>query len=601
MNTLFKVATLPFLISLSLSAIAHETAPNSVSTHQFSTANDAPLVVYPVEGVDVTLPNDAMNIIVYIQNAQWARYVDLPTEPSIGTVVKIKRTSAWETSARTGDKEYPVPNVSTSKFVWDGDQWKNTNIETGNITTLKHKGMYQVSLNDTVPQAITPLVATPTSVTANAEPAISDLNAMSIDSNGTFFNNTAYSIHGVYVEREGEKVYLGFETAINPYSSAAIGDEWANATIIKMTRLGNNKFDLLNPNPPGTEARHANEAERDSVERLHMYERYFVNAPSTLWDITKLVAEKCEINEGYSDCKNYAESAMDYASDMYFAQSVSGVTSAFWVDTTVWALATMPAKEMYKSKINSYQTLWMSPELMQNMYSDNQWTAIDAEQGMIHEYYHNLGFYHTSGWASYQGIDDLFGDKAYFDYRNSVGDRYVTSNLVVDAEKVGTLEYAFDVSALGDISDLEMRVLSTQGFDASVRQTETNKVFLTFDQVPSTDIYVSFYSKESQQMATVTLDSFITTVSGQAALSNLHNVFADLVAEYNKVMVYTANGAWVRNFHLPAGVEGSIVVFQSQAGWNSHIFYDGHEDVLSYGNRLEYQYTDGRWVKLASE
>ncbi|WP_318491087.1 hypothetical protein [Photobacterium leiognathi] len=601
MNTLLKVATLPFLISLSLSAIANETAPNSVSAHQSTTTSDAPLVVYPIEGVDVVLPNDAMNIIVYIQNARWARHVNLPTEPSIGTVVKINRTSGWETYARTSTKDYLIPNQSTSKFVWDGDQWQNTNIETGNITTLKHKGMYQVSLNNTVPQAITPLVATPSNVTANAEPGISDLNAMYIDSDGNFFNNTAYSINGVYVEREGEKIYLGFETAINPYSSALIGDEWANATIIQMTSLGNNKYDLLNPNPPGTEAKHANEVERDSVERLHMYEKHFVNAPSTLSEITKLVAEKCEINEGYSECKNYAESAMDYASDMYFAQSVSGVTSAFWIDTTVWGLATSPAKEMQKSKINSHQTLWMSPVLMQNMHSEDQWTAIDAEQAMIHEYYHNLGFSHYSGWASYQGIDDLFGDKAYFDYRNSIGNRYVTSNLVVNAEKVNTLEYAFDIDALGDVSDLEMRVLSTQEFNGSVRQTNTNQVFLTFDQVPSTDIYVSFYSKESQQMATIALDRFIATVSGQGALSNLHNVFTDLVAEYNKVMIYTANGAWVRDFHLPAGDEGKVVVFQSHAGWNSHIFYDGHEDVLSYGNRLEYQYTDGRWVKLETK
>ncbi|WP_318444985.1 hypothetical protein [Photobacterium leiognathi] len=598
MNALLKVATLPFLISLLLSATVNETAPNSVIAHQFTTTNDAPLVVYPIEAADVVLPNDTMNIIVYIQNARWARHVNLPIEPRIGTVVKINRTSRWETYARTSTKDYLVPNQSTSQFVWDGDQWKNTNIETGKITTLKHKGMYQVSLNNTVPQAITPLAATPRNVTANAEPAISDLNAMFIDSDGKFFNNTAYSIHGVYVEREGEKVYLGFETAINPYSSALIGEEWANAAIIQMTSLGNNKYDLWNSNLPSAEAKHANEVERASVERLHMYEKYWVNAPSTLSDITKLVAEKCKINEGYSECKNYSGSAMDYASDMYFAQSVSGVTSAFWIDPTVWGLATSPVKEMQKSKINSHQTLWMSPVLMQNMHSEEQSTAIDAEQALIHEYYHNLGFSHQSGWASDQGVDDLFGNKAYLDYRNSIGNRYVTSNLVVNTEKVNTLEYAFDIDALGDVSDLEMRVLSTQGFDASVRQTNTNKVFLTFEQVPSTDIYVSFYSQKSQQMATVVLDSFITTVSGQAELSNLHNVFADLVAEYNKVIVYTANGDWMRDFHLPTGEESKVIVFESHAGWNSHIFYDGHEDVLNYGYRLEYKYTDGRWVKL---
>lgn len=112
----------------------------------------------------------------------------------------------------------------------------------------------------------------------------------------------------------------------------------------------------------------------------------------------------------------------------------------------------------------------MSPVLMSNMLSDNPNTAIDAEQGLVHEYYHNLGFSHNSGWPSSNGVDDLFGAKAYNIYRNSLGDKYFTSNLAVTYEKLSDLEFVFNLEALEDTNDINMRILSSQNITAKVHQ-----------------------------------------------------------------------------------------------------------------------------------
>ncbi|PSV16511.1 hypothetical protein C0W59_07420 [Photobacterium kishitanii] len=615
-NCLFHIITLPLLASLSPFVFANEdpnktdivtsklngyeesNVLNKSSTINYSINNNNLVEIYPIEGQDLILPNDSMNIIVYIQNGRWARHVYLPNNANVGATVRIQRSSGWKTYARYLTKDHLIPNNSTSTFVWDGDTWVNTNIKISYLTTLQNKGMHDVALHNTQIQNITSLNITPTAITNTEKTAVSDLRNMNIDSEGIFFNNTPYTINDIYIEREGEIWRLNFETSIPEYTSGLIGIEWANAKIIHMTNIANNRFDLLNQFPPRENSRNANEEERNSVERLHMYEKYWLNAPNTMSEIIAQVALKCEINDGYSECKNYAESSMDYATDMYFAQSLSGMTSTFWIDPTVWGLATSPGKEMIKSNKSSYQTLWMSPNLMKNMLSSDQWSAVDAEQAFAHEYYHNLGFSHNSGWASYQGIDDLFGNKSYFDYRLNLGDKYVASNLVVTKEKISPLEFAFEIHSVGDINNLKVRLLSTQNITATIRQTDSDKVFLKFNEVPNTDIYVSFYSNESDQMATVVLDSFIKSVSGQGELSNLHNVFADLVDKYSKVSIHTANGSWMRDFHLPeSNQDGKVIIFESWAGWNSHIFYNGTEDILTYGNRIEYHYMNGRWVR----
>ena len=550
----------------------------------------------PIEGEDLQLPNGQIDIKVDVRDTMWTRLIHLPTNPAVGTVVMINRTSTWDTYAKAADLLLLIPPSSISTIIWDGMSWVNTSVESGLSISLKNKGMYNIKLNKTQAKKINSISTNITSITEIDSPAVVDLQNIYIE-NGTIINNTPYTINSLNFLLEGKVIHIELNYPLSRYSSGYIGSQWDAAQVLHMAALGNNHYDFRGAEPRG-QARFANEEERSSVERVQMYEKYWLNAPNTLAEILALVASQCHINSFYSECHNYEKSMMDYTSDMYFSQSVSGQTSTFWIDPTVWGLAAKPDTERVKSYRSITNNLWMSPVLMSNMLSNDATTAIDAEQGLVHEYYHNLGFSHNSGWPSSNGVDDLFGVKAYKTYRTSLGDEYFTSNLAVTAEKVSDLEFIFNLEALGEANDLNMRILSSQNLTAKVHQSNSNKLILKFDEQPSTDVYVSFYSKDSSQMATKVLNNFVGSVSTQLALSNLPSNFEKLVGKFNRLFIHTADGSWVRDFYLPKNVEeGKVVIFNSSASWNSNVYYDDKKDILSKGVRLEYYYSKGRWEK----
>lgn len=560
---------------------------------------DAEVVIRPNDGEDLHLPDDVKRIRVEITDNRWAEYIYLPKSAPTGATVTLLRESLNESYVKMpdGTESMLVPPNSEVVFVWDGKAWVHTITKTGNTTKLDNIGFFEIGMSNTQPAAIESVVTTISQTTPLEKPGFLNLANISIEE-GVISNNTNYSVGGIYVERDGVPYYLEFSSELPAYSSTHLSEEWRTSHYVNMAQLGKTQYNF-NPSLVGgrPEARLANEQERDSAEQVYRYEHYWLNNPKTLATVIDRVAEQCDINEGYSECKNYSKPRLEYASDMYFAQSVSGLTSNFRIDPSTWGLATQPGKNLVKSTVNSIQNVWMSPDLVANMLSENKATAIDAEQGLIHEYFHNLGFSHSSGWASHTGIDDLFGAKAY-EYRTELGDNYYASNLVVQATKTDALTYTFSTYGLGDITDLKMRLLSTQDLSAEVTESDnSNQVTIQFDKMPETDVHVSLYSQESSQMATVTLTDFVTEVSGLEALSNLNNTFAALVDQYTKVFIYTANGAWVRDFNLPEGKEGHMIIFQSNAGRNSNIYYDGRTDVLPFKSRIEYIYTNGHWVR----
>ena len=576
-----------------ISSIAILTKPDQIPT------KEDVLTIRPTEGNDLHLPNDALQIRVEMVDGGWAKNTFLPDNPKIGTTITVHRSSTWATYVvMPGDpsESIEVPGNGYAVFVWDGKEWQNIVTASGQSAKFKGKGLYDVTINKTQPTDIASVDIAPGAIAALERPAVVTLKDIAI-TDGVLHNKTPYTLEGIYVELAGVITYLNFLNPVPEYSSARLDGEWHSANYVHMTRLGNNQYNFASTATTGRpEARLANDEERDSVERVQMYDRYWLNAPGTMSAITYRVVNNCDTNSGYSECLNYGESYLDYAADMYFAHSASGMTSNFWIDPTTWGLATVPGKRMVKSTTDVSATVWMSPNLMANMLSSNADTAVDAEQGLIHEYYHNLGFSHSSGWASNTGIDDLFGYHAYHKFRSELGDRYTTSNLVVTVERVDPLKYTFKTHALGAVSDLSIRLLSTDIISGEVRENDDDSVTVQFSQMPNTDVYVSFYSNESSQMATVALTDFVTEVSGQGALSNLENTFAELVNQYNKVFINTANGSWVRHFHLPAGREGRVVVFKSNAGYTSTIHYGEQQDQLYTGNRIEYRFTDGHWV-----
>ena len=554
--------------------------------------------VTPFEGNDIHLPNDEKNIEVVVKNGLFANTTYLPENSPLGTVVTIKRSSDWDTFANDGIKNVLIPSNSVSKFVWNGDIWKNVSIENNNITRLQNSSTYEVHLTNTKPESIDSISIVPTNTESVVRPSVVTLKDMSIES-GYFVNKTPYTVNGIFVEKNGLVTLIEFTRSIGGYSKGYIGEQYDDHTITNQSNIANNKYDFESNNTPGgyPKIRHANEIERDSVERIQMYERFWINSPKTLSEITQRIEEQCDINNGYSECRNYPESTLDYTTDMYFAQSLSGLTSQFWIDPSVWGLATAPGKNLVKSNTSNVMNLWMHPTLMENMLSDNASTVIDAEQGLIHEYYHNLGFGHSSGWASYLGIDDLFGEKAYNEYRHNLNGKMVNTNIITNVEKIDGKIYKISLNSIGSINDLSMRILSSEPVTATVVQQDSSCFTLKFDESPDTDIYVSIFSSESSQMSTIKLTNFVESISGQSGLSNLHNVFGDIIEQYEKVYISTANGSWVSEFTLPDAADGKEIVFSSSAGWNSRITYNGKTDVLRTNDRFEYYRVDGAWVR----
>ncbi|WP_339386375.1 hypothetical protein [Vibrio caribbeanicus] len=468
--------------------------------------------ITPINGKDVNLPDGYQNINVDIKDYHWTAMTRLPKNPQLGTVVTIRRSSDWETSVNDGRKHILIPPHSTLKFVWNGDVWKNVSVQNYGVTKLKNSSMHEVSLNLTQPKRIDSVKVKPTNIVPVNLPRIVTLKDMAINS-GYFVNKTPYSVNDIFIERDGVVKHIKFTGSVGEYSQAYIGSEYNGYVVVNQSNIANNKIDFRNENIPSSgQPRYANTEERDSVERVQMYERFWINSPNALDEITQRIDEQCETNigrHGYAECYYYDESKLDYTTDMYFAQSVSGFTSKFWIDPEVWGAAEGNPKKLATSWTFNSSNLWMSPKLMRRMLSDDADIAIDADQGLIHEYYHNLGFGHESGWASNQGIDDLFGKKAYYEYRDILSDKMFNANIVTDIERVDDVTYKISLSSIGSVSDLSMRILSTENIQANVAQFGggINDFILKFDEPIQTDVYVSIFSSESLQMSTIKLRS----------------------------------------------------------------------------------------------
>ncbi|NEQ39784.1 MAG: hypothetical protein F6K40_27460 [Okeania sp. SIO3I5] len=95
---------------------------------------------------------------------------------------------------------------------------------------------------------------------------------------------------------------------------------------------------------------------------------------------------------------------------------------------------------------------------------------------------------------------------------------------------------------------------------------------------------------------------FGRTISDNATLSNFENdpegqYFQELFNLYNSIHIQTSDGNWTRDFHLPDGEQFSnkVVTFNSNAGYNSNIFYTNNSLTLSRGNEFTLKNVDGIW------
>ncbi|MBV7299043.1 M66 family metalloprotease [Enterovibrio paralichthyis] len=98
-------------------------------------------------------------------------------------------------------------------------------------------------------------------------------------------------------------------------------------------------------------------------------------------------------------------------------------------------------------------------------------------------------------------------------------------------------------------------------------------------------------------------DSYAHRIASQQAIDAIayesgKAAFKALLIEHDTVEIATSNGNFAYDFMLPEGAEldGKIITFSSQAGYNSRIHYTHGIDTLSSGNRITYNNVGGDWV-----
>lgn len=469
---------------------------------------------------------------------------------------------------------------------------------------LRNSGLYEVPLNTTVPLKVRSQTITPLFIRALKRPSVVDLKNMTI-SGDIFFNKTPYTIQSVYVELDGMITRLEFAPIVPKYSAVQIDSGFAEAKVFHMTRLGNNPYDfdshLIRSTPF---ARAPTEPERDWVELMQMYERYWSNSPGILCEISQQF-DYCDFMDDFLECD---DSPLKLAADAHFAQSLSGVTVQAWVDAdpTGGTAGKQPALELVKSTRVASYPLRLTPEMLSNGLSDSPEKVSLATQNLIHEYYRNSGFTYHLAQTSQTGLDALFKSKATLEFPDYPGDHYTPADLVVHTLWLGQGKYAFHLFTAEDASDIRLRLLSTQQLKASVMvsTTRSHVVNLIFREPPKTHVYASFYSQEADQMASVVLSESTVVVAGREAVSRLSQpgTLAGMLAKDNEVVIKTDQDAWISDLILPELIDTTdrAVFVESRADRPTTIHHKrGKEDVHT-GTTKGCLYLDDNWACFIS-
>ncbi|MCG9725489.1 hypothetical protein [Vibrio brasiliensis] len=469
-------------------------------------------------------------------------------------------------------------------------------------TLIDSNGLGVISLNNTYPLIINAEKGMKVNSLVSL-PLPNQVNLNDISISGTIIrNNTPYEISELILKENGEFFLVGIEGGLPKYTQGNIDISWGGYEVVSFTVLANSTFEYQSSTPPANPvgSRLANTAERNTAELVQIYDRYMTNAPSTLSEITEQLRSRCPYNP---KCYNYEEPVEQYASDTYFAKSVSSMNTRLWINDNVWGLGSQPALNFNSSESESKSlNIWMSPVLMANVQDSIDATAIDAWQGLVHEYYHNQGFSHESGWPSSKGIDDVFGRKVVYEYLPSLGNKLINPDVFInDIVKVDMREYEIGLSSKSE-KLVNLRLLSTEPIKAVVSENSSDKIRLKFEETPKTEVYLSFYTADSLQMASSVL-SFSLRISTQSDLNDFNSNINLWLQEYDEIHVSTQNGSWVDNYILPTENvdEGKVVTFESYATWDSLIYYDYpgiSSDTLSTGGSYYYEFNNGAWKKL---
>lgn len=467
------------------------------------------------------------------------------------------------------------------------------------VYTLRTSALYEVPLKETKPFKMPSQTIAPLFIKALKRPSAVDLKNMTITGN-IFFNRTPYIIQSIYVQHDGMITRLEFAPTVPKYSAVKIDSKFAGANVFHMTPLGNNYYDfdsdLVRSTPS---ARAVTEPERDWVERIQMYERYWLNSPGTLCEISQQL-DYCDYADDFLEC---TDSPLKLAADTHFAQSVSGVTMQVWVDDHPGVVKPneQPTLELVNSTRVASYPLRLTSEILSSGLSDSPEKASMATRNLIHEYYHNLGFSNRLSLTSQTSLDALFKSKAALEFPDHPGDYYTPANLLVYVRWLGYGKYMFLLFTAEDASDIRLRLLSTQQLKARVMviTAENYKLFLDFKETLRSHVYLSFYSRESDQMATVVLSQATAEVSGQEAVSRLSQpgILARMLAKDDEVIIKTNQDARLSDLFLPELIDTAMksVVVESQADHPTTIHHKHGEEYVHKDITTRCMHLVNRW------
>lgn len=465
------------------------------------------------------------------------------------------------------------------------------------ITTINNVKTNEVAFSAASMDLISTTNVTIQSIVSVSQPSIVDLNNIVITA-GELINNTPYEIDQLTLTNGSNTHWVTLSSTLPKYSKGNIGSEWDGYYLLNQTPLANSTFEyessVVLENYPNSV--HSNSEQRLTGERVQMYDRFMTNAPSTLSEVTAHLTDICSDN---SDCSSYGESVINYAADTYYAKSVSGMNSRIWIDTDVWGLGSLTSLNFTSSTKNGNMNIWMHPTLIGNVHSESVSSQMASWQAFVHELYHNYGFTHNSGWASSNGVDDMFGEKVVNRYLPTYGDKLILSDTIIQQyEKTANLTYTFKLG-LSELADkISVRLLSTKDLSATVTKSDSDFT-VTFTEIPETDVYVSFYSDNSLQMSSVVLNKFILNVASATSMSSFDDEISTWLSEYDVINVTTYDGVWRSEFTLPStDVDtGKVINFKASATYSSTVYHDGSGDVITTGNSVSYHFNGFLWEK----
>ncbi|WP_231565413.1 M66 family metalloprotease [Vibrio hyugaensis] len=130
------------LSSITLAIFSHYAIASNQSNvvDPYSVSDKSISISASNDGSDLHLPAGFSEVRVNIYNGAWSKYTHLPTSPKKNDIVKINRTSAWNTFVLFEEFSILVPKNTTMKYVFDGKEWKANVGSDGPIIFSKNDG-----------------------------------------------------------------------------------------------------------------------------------------------------------------------------------------------------------------------------------------------------------------------------------------------------------------------------------------------------------------------------------------------------------------------------------------------------------------------------